>query len=57
MHKCFVLNSVPISNEGMQKKGRKCLIPLNDQLQEHAFHLYLNRIYMDEEEAVRGKSK
>lgn len=57
MQKCFVLNSVQISNEGMQKRRNKCLIPLNDELQEQPFHLYLKRIYMDEEEAVRGKSK
>lgn len=60
MHKCFVLNSVQISNEEMQKKKkkrRKCLIPLNNELQEQSFHLCLKRIYMDEEEAVRGKSK
>lgn len=58
MRKCFVLNSVQISNERMQKnKGGKCLILLNEELQEQSFHLYLKSISMDEEEAVRGKSK
>lgn len=53
---CWILCRFPMK-EWKKKEGGKCPLPLNDELQEQSFQPYLKRIYMDEEEAVRGKSK